>query len=88
VRDIDGELVVDIIDPHLDHGDSRDKWQGLARYAADHSNVIRRAIAVVRIGETDWGLDLAKSSVREALEDTNEPLEDLFQRMGHRRIPG
>lgn len=88
VRDIDGELVVDIIDPHLDHGDSRDKWQGLARYAADHSDVIRRAIAVVRIGETDWGLDVAKSSVREALEDTNEPLEDLFQRMGHRRIPG
>lgn len=58
------------------------------RYAADHSDVIRRAIAVVRIGEPDWGLDLAKSSVREALEDTNEPLEDLFQRMGHRRIPG
>ena len=43
---------------------------------------------MVRIGETDWGLDLAKSSVREALEDTDEPLEDLFQRMGHRRIPG
>jgi type III restriction enzyme len=88
VREINGELVVDIIDPHLDHGDSRDKWQGLARYARDHSDVIRRAIAVVRIGETDWGLDLAKSSVREALEDTDEPLEDLFQRLGHRRIPG
>ena len=88
VRDNDGELVVDIIDPHLDHGDSRDKWQGLARYAADHSDVIRRAIAVVRIGETDWGLDLAKPSVREALEDTDEPLEDLFKRMGNKRIPG
>jgi type III restriction enzyme len=88
VREVDGELVVDIIDPHLDHGDSRDKWQGLARYAADHSDVIRRAIAVVRIGETDWGLDLAKQSVREALEDTDEPLEDLFQRLGNRRIAG
>lgn len=88
VRDIAGELVVDIIDPHLDYGDSRDKWQGLARYATDHSDLIRRAIAVVRIGETDWGLDLAKRSVREALEDTDKPLEDLFQRMGHRRIPG
>jgi type III restriction enzyme len=88
VRDIDGKLVVDIIDPHFDHGDSRDKWQGLARYAADHADVIRRAIAVVRIGETDWGLDLAKQTVREALEDTDEPLDDLFQRMGNRRTPG
>jgi hypothetical protein len=43
---------------------------------------------VVRIGETDWGLDLAKEFVREALADTDEPLEDLFQRIGHRRIPG
>lgn len=88
VRNVDGELVVDIIDPHLDHGDSRDKWQGLARYAADHSDVIRRAIAVIRIGETDWGLDLAKPSVREALEGTDESLEELFQRLGHRRIAG
>jgi type III restriction enzyme len=88
VSEVDGELVVDIIDPHLDHGDSRDKWQGLARYAADHSDVVRRAIAVVRIGETDWGLDLAKQSVRDALEDTDEPLEDLFKRIGHRRIAG
>ena len=88
VRDVDGMLVVDIIDPHLDHGDSRDKWQGLAWYAAEHSDIIRRAIAVVRIGETDWGLDVAKLAVREALEDTDEPLEDLFQRMGHRRISG
>jgi hypothetical protein len=40
---------------------------------------------VVQIGETDWGLDVAKPPVREALEDTDEPLEDLFHRMGHRR---
>jgi len=88
VRDVEGALVIDIIDPHLDHGDSRDKWQGLARYAADHSDLIRRAIAVIRIGETDWGLDVAKPSVREALEGTGEPLEELFQRLGHRRIAG
>lgn len=88
VRDVDGELVVDIIDPHLDHGDSRDKWQGLAWYAAEHSDVIRRAVAVVRIGETDWGLDLAKPSVRAALENTDEPLDDLFQRLGSKRIQG
>ncbi|MEQ8834774.1 MAG: DEAD/DEAH box helicase family protein [Longimicrobiales bacterium] len=88
VREIDGELVVDIIDPHLDHGDSRDKWLGLAQYAADHPDLIRRAIAVIRIGETDWGLDLAKQSVREGLENTDVSLEDLFQNEGHRRIQG
>jgi type III restriction enzyme len=86
VRDIDGKLVVDIIDPHLDHGDSRDKWTGLAWYAAEHGDVIRRAVAVVRIGQTDWGLDLAKTSVREALDNTDESLEDLFQRLGSKRI--
>ncbi|MBK4119553.1 hypothetical protein, partial [Kocuria rhizophila] len=88
VREVGGELVVDIVDPHFDHGDSRDKWLGLARYAAEHSDVIRRAVAVARIGETDWGLDVAKPSIREALEDTNTPLETLFQEKGHRRIHG
>lgn len=88
VREIDGALVVDIIDPHLDHGDSRDKWQGLAKYAADHSDVIRRAIAVVRIGETDWGLNLSKQSVREALDDPDVTLDALFQSMGSRRSAG
>lgn len=87
VRDIDGELVVDIVDPHLDHGDSRDKWRGMAWYAAEHSDVIRRAIAVVRIGDTDWGLDVAKPEVREAL-DGDESLESLFKRLGTKRIMG
>jgi hypothetical protein len=88
VREVNGELVVDNIYPHLDHGDSRDKWQGLAWYAAEHSDVIRRAIAVIRIGETDWGLDVAKPAVREVLEVSDEPLQNLFQRLGNRRIPG
>lgn len=88
VREIDAALVVDIIDPHLDHGDSRDKWQGLAWYAAEHSDLIRRAVAVVRIGETDWGLDVAKPAVRAALENTEESLESIFQRLGAKRIPG
>lgn len=88
VREIDGELVVDIVDPHLDHGDSRDKWTGLAWYAAEHPDLIRRAVAVVRIGETDWGLDVAKAEVREALQNSDEPLEALFQRLGSKRLLG
>lgn len=88
VRDIAGDLVVDIIDPHADHGDSRDKWKGLAWYADEHSDLIRRAVAVVRIGETDWGLDLAKASVRRALDNTAEPLKAIFERLGFKRIKG
>jgi type III restriction enzyme len=88
VREVEGELVVDIIDPHLDHGDSRDKWKGLAQYAHDHADLIRRAIAVIRIGATDWGLDLGKPAVREALKDTDESLEELFNRLGHLRVSG
>ncbi len=88
VRDIRGELVVDIVDPHLDHGDSREKWKGMAWYAAEHPDVIRRAIAVVRIGETDWGLDVAKREVRDALHNTDESLESIFQRFGAKRIQG
>ncbi|WP_282845813.1 DEAD/DEAH box helicase [Microbacterium oxydans] len=86
VREIDGELVIDIVDPHLDHGDSRDKWKGLGWYAAQHADIIRRAIAVVRIGETDWGLDLARQDVRDALENADEPLNVIFERLGHKRV--
>lgn len=88
VRDIDGDLLVDIVDPHLDHGDSRDKWKGMAWYAAEHSEMIRRAIAVVRIGETDWGLDVAKPDIRDALENNEESLDSIFQRLGAKRIKG
>jgi type III restriction enzyme len=88
VREIDGNLVVDIVDPHLDHGDSREKWKGLAWYAAEHQALIRRAIAVVRIGETDWGLDVAKPEVREALGNNEESLESIFGRLGSKRILG
>jgi type III restriction enzyme len=88
VREINGELVVDIVDPHLDHGDSRDKWKGLAWYAAKHSDLIRRAVAVVRIDQTDWGLDVAKAEVREALDNSEESLEAIFQRLGFKRIIG
>lgn len=47
VREVDSELVVDIIDLHLDHGASRDQWLGLAGYVSEHSQVIQRAIVVV-----------------------------------------
>jgi type III restriction enzyme len=86
VHDISGELFVDIIDPHLDYGDARDKWTGLATYAAEHADRIRRAIAVIRIGATDWGLNLSKPEVRKALADSTQSLEDIFEKYGNKRI--
>ena len=88
VHEIEGELFVDIIDPHLDHGDSLDKWRGLAKYAADHADQVRRIVAVTRIGETDWGLNLSKTEARAALDDPSASLDDIFQKHGYKRIKG
>lgn len=85
VREIDGKYVVDILDPHRDQGDSVDKWRGLADYAAKHSDVVRQAVAIVRIKDMDWGLDLAKPSVRKAIWQDSPDLEELFQRIGSKR---
>lgn len=35
-----------------------------------------------------WGLDVAKSAVREALDNTDEPLSTAFERLGSKRIRG
>lgn len=86
VHNINGKMFVDIIDPHLDYGDARDKWTGLANYAAEHADRIRRAVAVIRIGATDWGLNLSKPEARTALADVNESLERVFQEYGNKRI--
>jgi type III restriction enzyme len=43
------EVVMDIIDPHRhDLADSGPKWAALANYARDHSDRVRRCLAVVR----------------------------------------
>jgi type III restriction enzyme len=88
VHEIQGQLFVDIIDPHLDHGDSLDKWRGLAKYAADHADRIRRAVAVARVGQTDWGLNLSKPEVRAALDNPSASLDEIFQKYGNKRIKG
>lgn len=64
----DGEVVVDIIDPHGFHlADALPKLKGLARYAETHSQVYRRIEAVAETGGKLRVLDLTRADVRQAL---------------------
>jgi type III restriction enzyme len=55
------QIVIDVIDPHRhDASDSAPKWAGLAKYAADHPDKLRRVLAVIRDTSGDLrALDLA-----------------------------
>lgn len=68
-HEVDGELVVDIVDPHRpDQADTGPKWTGLSRYAQEHSNRFRRVVAVVKDAEGKLaGLDLKMAAVEKAL---------------------
>jgi len=66
----DGEVVVDIIDPHSFHlADALPKLQGLARYAETHSQNYRRIEAVAETGGKLRVLDLTRADVRQAIMD-------------------
>ncbi len=54
----------------------------MAWHAHEDQDVIRMAVAVVRIDDTDWGLDVARDDVREALDTAEESLETLFSDWG------
>jgi type III restriction enzyme len=74
-HEVDGEIVVDLIDPHRpNEGDTGPKWTGLAKYAADHAPAFRRVAAVIK-NEDDVlvSLDLKNPDVATRLgEATNE----------------
>jgi hypothetical protein len=64
----EGEVVVDIVDPHGTHlADALVKLQGLARYAAAHAKAFRRIETVAQIGKDLCLLDLTSAEVREAI---------------------
>jgi type III restriction enzyme len=51
-HDVDGETVVDLVDPHRpDAGDTGPKWTGLAAYATKHAALFRRIAAVIKNGD-------------------------------------
>ena len=68
----EGEVVVDIIDPHGFHlADALPKLQGLARYAETHSQVYRRIEAVAETGGKLRVLDLTRAEVRQAVMEAD-----------------
>jgi type III restriction enzyme len=64
----DGQVVVDLIDPHGFHFDEAlPKLRGLARYAESHPQVYRRIEAVAEVGGKLRVLDLTSADVRRAV---------------------
>ncbi|MFI7125869.1 DEAD/DEAH box helicase [Nonomuraea sp. NPDC050153] len=83
--DGDGNYVLDIVDPHRqDLGDTSAKWAALAKYAQDHSDRIRRCLAVIRVGNSLRALDLRLGGIGTKLSAaTNKALiEKVFDSDG------
>jgi type III restriction enzyme len=80
------QIVIDVIDPHRhDASDSAPKWAGLAKYAADHPDKLRRVLAVIRDTSGDLrALDLAQDGAIElvAAATNKELMESLFASYG------
>ncbi len=66
--DASGEFVMDIVDPHrYDLADTSAKWSALARYSQDHSDRVRRCLAVIKVGGALRALDLKIDGIDERL---------------------
>ena len=87
VTDMDGtsETVVDIVDPHLhNQSDTGPKWAALARWSAENASKVRRAVAVVKVGDRLLALDLTQDGIAERLEGCagRTDVEALFASLG------
>jgi type III restriction enzyme len=85
VRDRDGELVADLLDPHhIDLADAPAKAVGLAKYAAKHSATFNRIELIIVRGKDDIRrIDLADEAKRERVlaVKTTEHLALLFDHL-------
>lgn len=85
-HDVNGEIVVDIIDPHRpDASDTGPKWTGLADYAGRHGSSFRRVMAVIQGTDKKLlSLDLKNPTVVAAMAQvTNETdARKLFDEYG------
>jgi type III restriction enzyme len=84
--DGDGNLVIDIVDPHRhSQADTSAKWAALAKYASDHSTNMRRVVAVIRDASgTLRSLDLTAPGIGEkiAVATDQTKIEELFATLG------
>ena len=87
VRDDDGQLVVDIVDPHAhSQSDTGPKWHGLAKWADKHQGAswLGRIVAVIETNKTLRALDLHDRAVRTALSSVTDKagVEAVFAQHG------
>lgn len=87
VREADGGLVVDIVDPH-DHTkpDAVSKAKGLSDYARKHAeSIVHHVDVLAKIGGQYRRLHLEREAIRkqvDALGDSGKELEQLYLREG------
>lgn len=78
-EDHDGNIVVDIVDPHGIHlSDAMPKLKGLASYTETHSGLYRRIEAVAEVEGKFRVLDLTRADVRKAIFEA-EDAKALYQ---------
>ena len=80
------QVVIDIVDPHRhDASDAAPKWAALAKYAADHSEKVRRVLAVIRNESGHLrALDLTQDGASELVSTAvnKQLMESLFASHG------
>lgn len=85
-HDDGGGYVMDIVDPHRhDQTDTASKWSALAKYAQDHSDRVRRVLAVIKDSSGDLrALDLTKDGIgpKAAAAINGVSMEALFAAEG------
>ncbi len=85
VREVDGKVVVDILDPHdPTRSDAVPKAKGLARYAEKHRARFGRIQIIAKFEDQLRRLELTNGDVRKAIEvaETSDALSHLYETMG------
>lgn len=81
----DHGIALDIVDPHRhNEADTGPKWAGPARWASKNHDKVRRAVAVIKVGDDLKALDLTKDGIADRLDECHgkPDIEALFADLG------
>ncbi|MEV7051974.1 DEAD/DEAH box helicase [Streptomyces anulatus] len=84
-HEVEGEVVVDVVDPHGHQGsDTGPKWAALSRWAQAHHDKVRRVVAVIKVADELKALDLTADGIAERLDGcaTKADIEAAFEAAG------
>ncbi|GAB2450806.1 hypothetical protein GCM10027187_18300 [Streptosporangium sandarakinum] len=84
-HEVDGAIVVDVVDPHGHQGwDTGPKWAALSRWARAHHDKVRRVVAVIKVSDELKALDLTTDIITERLDEctTKASIEAVFAEFG------